>query len=117
MSIGFIVVTFNSAAVLRDCLASIPAGREIIVVDNCSQDQSVAIARSFGTQIIANHKNLGFGAACNLGAKRLLAPYVFFLNPDAVLEKDALLELEKAIAKFPDAGGFAPAVKICGEAR
>ena len=117
MSIGFVVVTFNSAAVLGNCLAGIPAGREIVVVDNCSQDQSVAIARSFGTQIIANHKNLGFGAACNLGAKRLLAPYVFFLNPDAVLEKDALFELEKAIEKFPDAGGFGPRVKNLGQTK
>jgi glycosyltransferase involved in cell wall biosynthesis len=36
MSIGFVVVTFNSAAVLRDCLAVIPVACEIIVVDNCS---------------------------------------------------------------------------------
>jgi N-acetylglucosaminyl-diphospho-decaprenol L-rhamnosyltransferase len=117
MSIGFVVVTFNSAAVLGDCLSAIPAGREIVVVDNCSQDQSVAVAKSFAVQILANPKNLGFGAACNLGARRLSAPYVFFLNPDAVLEKDALFELEQAIEKFPDAGGFAPAVKICGESR
>jgi GT2 family glycosyltransferase len=77
----------------------------------------VAIAKSFGAQIIANPKNLGFGAACNLGAKCLQSPYVFFLNPDAILEKDALFELEKAIEKFPDAAGFAPAVKISGESR
>ena len=53
MSIGFVIVTFNSASVLRDCLASIPAGHPIIVVDNASRDSSLAIAESFGAQIVA----------------------------------------------------------------
>ena len=117
VSIGFVVVTFNSAAVLRDCLASIPPGQEIVIVDNASRDTSVEVAKSFGAHIIANSKNLGFGAACNQGAKLLSTSHIFFLNPDAVLEKDALHELEKAIEKYPDAGGFAPAVKILGQSR
>jgi N-acetylglucosaminyl-diphospho-decaprenol L-rhamnosyltransferase len=115
MSVGFVIVTYNSAAVLRDCLASIPSGYPVIAVDNASRDDSVAIAESLGARIVSNPENLGFGAACNRGAKLLSASHVFFLNPDAVLADTALAELERAIQEFPDAGGFGPAVKIRGQ--
>ncbi len=117
MSVGFVVVTYNSAAVLRACLSSIPAGHQVVVVDNASRDRSVEIAKSFGARIISNPKNLGFGAACNQGAKLLSTSYVFFLNPDALLTESSLHELEKAIERFPNAGGFGPAVKIHGQTR
>ncbi len=117
MSVGFVIVTFNSASVLRDCLASIPKGHEVIVVDNASRDNSLEIAKSFGAQIISNSANLGFGSACNQGAKLLSTSHVFFLNPDAVLTDNALAQIEKAIEKFPDAGGFGPAVRILGQSR
>jgi N-acetylglucosaminyl-diphospho-decaprenol L-rhamnosyltransferase len=117
MTVGFVVVTFNSEAVLADCLASIPRGRPIVVVDNASRDRSVEIARSFGAQVVSNSRNMGFGAACNRGAKCLSTSHVFFLNPDVILTGRALGELEKAIERFPEAGSFGPAVKIYGQTR
>jgi N-acetylglucosaminyl-diphospho-decaprenol L-rhamnosyltransferase len=116
MSIGLVIVTYNSAGVLENCLASISNGHEIVVVDNASKDNSVALAQARGAHVIANDKNVGFGAACNQGAKALSTTYAFFVNPDAVLAPAAIDEIEKAISKFPDAGGFAPAVWIRGEA-
>jgi GT2 family glycosyltransferase len=117
MTVGFVVVTYNSDAVLAGCLASVPQGQPIVVVDNASRDRSVEVARSFGAQVISNPKNLGFGAACNQGAKCLSTSHVFFLNPDATLTRTSLDELEKAIQRFPEAGGFGPAVKIHGQTR
>jgi GT2 family glycosyltransferase len=116
-SIGIVVVTFNSAQVLTACLNSIPMPRNLVVVDNASRDDSVAIAQKFGAQILRNKRNLGFGAACNLGAALSTAPYVLFLNPDAVMADNAISELQKAIELYPAAGGFAPAVNIIGSTR
>jgi len=115
MTVGFVVVTYNSEAVLAGCLASVPHGLPIVVVDNASRDRSAEIAKFFGAQVVSNPKNLGFGAACNQGVKCLSTSHVFFLNPDAILAKNALAELEKAIERFPEAGGFGPAVKISGQ--
>ena len=117
MSIGFVIVSYNSEAILAGCLNRIPKNYEIVVVDNASEDGSRAVAQSYATHVIANAENLGFGFACNQGAKLLTTSHVFFLNPDASLSPDALCELEKAIGKFPDAGGFGPRVKNLGQTK
>ena len=46
MSIGFVVVSYNSEAVLADCLKRIPRHYEIVVVDNASEDKSTEVANS-----------------------------------------------------------------------
>ena len=115
MSIGFVIVTYNSERVLPACLNSIPRGYDIVVVDNASKEKPVQIANSFGARIVVNEKNLGFGTACNQGAKLLTTSHVFFLNPDAVLAGDAVSEVEKAIRLYPDAGGFGPAIADAGK--
>ena len=117
MSIGFVVVSYNSEAVLGDCLKRIPRHYEIVVVDNASEDKSTEVAKSYATHVISNAENLGFGAACNQGARLLTTTHVFFLNPDAHLSQSALYELERAIEKFPDAGGFGPRVKNLGQTK
>src|SRR5262249_41063727 len=78
---------------------------------------SISIAKSCKAKVVESPVNLGFGAACNLGAKILSTSHVLFLNPDAVLENGAVDELNKAIDRFPDAGGFAPSVHIIGTSR
>jgi N-acetylglucosaminyl-diphospho-decaprenol L-rhamnosyltransferase len=85
-SIGIIVVTYNSAAVIGACLDSaLASGAEIIVVDNASSDGTRAQVISRGVRLIANSSNLGFAAAVNQGFRALNSAYVLLLNPDAVL--------------------------------
>jgi N-acetylglucosaminyl-diphospho-decaprenol L-rhamnosyltransferase len=117
MSIGFVIVTYNSENVLRACLSSIPDGYEVIVIDNASNDNSVKLARSFGARVLVNEKNVGFGTACNRGAAILATSHVFFLNPDVVLTPGAIPEMEMAINLYPDAAGFGPAIEVPGKRR
>ncbi len=117
MSIGFVIVSYNSERVLPACIKSIPRGHDIVVVDNASKDNSAQIASSLGARVAVNAKNLGFGTACNQGAKLLATSHVFFLNPDAVLAEDAVSEIEEAIRRYPDAGGFGPSIEIAGKRR
>jgi hypothetical protein len=96
-TISVIVVTHNSCGPIGDCLRSIPAAsarysREVIVVDNRSADETVAIVRQLrpDAKVIENTKNIGFGRACNLAAQSAGGEYLLFLNPDAVLDSLAL---------------------------
>ena len=84
-------------------------------MDNASKDRSVEIACSFGAHVIVNESNLGFGTACNQGARLLSSSHAFFLNPDAALDVGTVPEIEKAIAAWPDAGAFGPAIGIPGK--
>ena len=115
MSIGFVIMTYNSERVLPACLKSIPQGYSAVVVDNASKDSSPEIAKSLGASLIVNARNLGFGTACNQGAKALATSHVFFLNPDATLAPDAVRTIEEAIAHYPGVGAFGPAIHINGK--
>ncbi len=83
--VSVIVVTFNSESTLVNCLSSIPSSCEIVLVDQCSTDGSVALARRIrpDVKLINAGKNRGFGAGCNLGAANASGDVLIFFNPDA----------------------------------
>lgn len=104
-----VIVTFNSAAVVRDCLASIPAGMPVVVVDNASGDETPAIVRAAapGAHLIVNPHNRGFGRAAAIGLAEAGA-FGFLLNADTRLRPDTVERLSAAAARYPDAGMLAP---------
>jgi hypothetical protein len=94
MRLGVVIVSYESAAVLRSCLeaclrfARPDAG--LLVVDNASTDGSAAVAGSVpGVTVLHNSANPGFAAAANQGFRVLeSADFILLLNPDAVLQSD-----------------------------
>jgi GT2 family glycosyltransferase len=87
-----IVVTYNSAATIQTCLNSIPRDCEVIVVDQSSSDDSVAVARAVrrDATVLCAGSNRGFGSGCNLGAANADSDILVFLNPDASFGQGAL---------------------------
>jgi GT2 family glycosyltransferase len=95
--VAIVVVSYNTKALLLDCLASVfesagGARIELVVVDNASEDGSYEAVRDAYPQVIAirNHANIGFGAACNQGIGATIAPLILLLNSDAQLTAQAL---------------------------
>lgn len=106
--VDIVVVSFNTCALLRECLASIRAYAPeacAIVVDNASQDGSpeMVSAEFPEVTIVKSEENLGFGGANNLGIRAGDAPHVLFLNSDAALYPNALGQLVAALEADPDA--------------
>ncbi len=91
-----VIVNWNAGDLLRRCVESVrdhQAGHvdKVVVVDNGSVDGSDRLDVSgVSLEIVRTGANLGFGAACNIGARRGHAPYVLFLNPDAALLPETL---------------------------
>jgi N-acetylglucosaminyl-diphospho-decaprenol L-rhamnosyltransferase len=84
--IGIVVVTWNSADVIGDCLDACAqfGDVEVVVVDNASSDNTVDVVRSRpSVRLMANTQNRGFAAAVNQGVGALGCPAVLLLNPDA----------------------------------
>lgn len=118
MRIGIVIVSYNTCALLRNCLRSIFAFVDpedetirVAVVDNGSTDGSMeTVRREFPTVTgVEAGENLGFGRANNLGVKSLedrygAAEYLFFLNPDTVLLNDAVGILADFLDRNPEAG-------------
>jgi GT2 family glycosyltransferase len=95
--VAAVIVTYNGALWLRKCIESLLTSQlapAIIVVDNASSDDTVAIARSFDQiTLIESGGNLGFGRGNNLGLALALSwgcDYAFILNQDAYVAPDAL---------------------------
>lgn len=101
LMLDIIVVNWNAGEQLHQMMQSIAEHHSnlvqtVIIVDNASVDFSIdGIERGFKNSgfeinIIRNNVNVGFGSACNQGAKVSTSEYLLFLNPDTLLFKDTL---------------------------
>jgi N-acetylglucosaminyl-diphospho-decaprenol L-rhamnosyltransferase len=110
--VTIVSIAYNSMDVMPEMMASIPNGCHLVVVDNASRDidQLEALCQKYGAKLIKNSENLGFGRACNIGAKGANTDFVFFLNPDTVLQADTIEKLVEAGDKYPKASGFNPRI-------
>lgn len=104
IALSIIIVNYNVAYFLEQCLNSVFRSKgiesfEVIVVDNRSSDNSVAMVRQKfpQVQLIANEENLGFSKANNQGIEIAEGAFVVLLNPDTVVEESSF---EKTLAAF-----------------
>jgi N-acetylglucosaminyl-diphospho-decaprenol L-rhamnosyltransferase len=106
-----IVVTFDSAHALPECLGALVAdGVPALVVDNASADDTVPLAERLGAEAIRNPRNEGYGRANNIGARTASTEFLLVVNPDCIVEKGAVAALVDAARRYPDAGLFAPKI-------
>jgi N-acetylglucosaminyl-diphospho-decaprenol L-rhamnosyltransferase len=89
VSISVIMVTYNSALVVLASLLPLIAHKdiEIIVVDNNSQDDTLALLEHSApdARILRNLENVGFAKAVNRGVQQARGDVIVLLNPDAVV--------------------------------
>ncbi|RPI08735.1 MAG: glycosyltransferase [Zetaproteobacteria bacterium] len=99
--LAVVLVTHQSAAALAGCLAELPRRgvAEVVVVDNASLDDSAALARGHGAQVIESPVNRGFAWAANRGAETARAPVLCFLNPDCRPTAAALEAAVEAVSR------------------
>jgi GT2 family glycosyltransferase len=106
-----IVVTFDSAHALPECLGALRADDvPVIVVDNASTDSTVTIAEGHGAKVIRNARNEGYGRANNSGARAAESEFILVVNPDCTVDKGAVAALVDAAQRYPDAALFAPQI-------
>jgi GT2 family glycosyltransferase len=116
-AITAIIVSYNSAGLLTDCIGALREHLnldQVIVVDNASDDTSVSVARGIGAEVIASRSNLGFGAACNLGAGSAKNDMVIFVNPDVCITSADTEKLQDLATRRP-LGLVAPRALVVGE--
>lgn len=117
MKISIVIVTYNGIKWIKDCLESILNSTlmpEIIIVDNCSTDNTVDFLKRNYLQkikLIESNENLGFGRANNLGISSALqseSDFIFLLNQDTIIENDTIEKLLEVSIKNPEFGILSP---------
>lgn len=115
--VAVVVPSWNSAALLPDCLGSLReqgTDLEVLVVDNGSSDGTIAYLEREGVPHLALPENLGFARAMNLGASRVRAGAILALNADTVVQPGAVGTLLEALEADPSLGGVQPRILQSG---
>jgi GT2 family glycosyltransferase len=112
LDLSIIIVSYNSKDFLRECIVSInknlkSISYEIIVVDNNSLDNSSEMVKNEfpKVKLISNKENTGFSKANNQGVKLSNdCRYILFLNPDTVVQSQAIEKVMDFMNKHKDVG-------------
>lgn len=105
-----VVVSYRSEALISRCLTSVrqhtPVGTLVYVVDNASPDNTAAVVRRDFPEVLLMERsgNDGFAVANNAALRRVVAPYVLVLNPDAELAAGVIEHLIGVMDKHGDIG-------------
>lgn len=105
------IVTYNSAATIDACLEAVVNQQDVDfqvrVLDNHSDDDTVARVKKAGIAVHESDRNLGYAAAHNLLIDQTDSTYVLTLNPDVRLMPGFLAAMQSALNQAPEAGSAA----------
>ena len=109
-NLSVIIVSYKSEYVIENCINSIDNEIEIIVIDNSDDDvlKKKIESKYKNVKYFLSKKNLGMGAANNLGIKKINRDFAFILNPDVTLERNSINEIFIASKEIDNFGIIAP---------
>ena len=112
-NLSIVIVTLKSEKVIDDCIKSINQNVPIIVVEHSNNHTfKERLEHSYkNLKCILSKSNLGMGTGNNIGIKAAETEYVLILNPDVILEKNAIEELLLASSKLSNFTILAPLEK------
>lgn len=115
--VSAIVVVYNSASVIADCLRSLePHVRtgwlEVVVVDNASPDDSaVLVERDFPwARLVREPRNLGFAGGVNRGLRVARGGHFLLVNPDVITPRETIPGLRTYLQQHPGVGVVGPRI-------
>lgn len=111
IDLSIVIVTFNSAGVIRQCLQSLSSAvgnivSELLIIDNNSSDLTPDILQDSNTwkhlsfrhvERIYNNRNLGYTKGVNQGLTKSRGRFVLMLNPDIIFAGDPFQILFKQL--------------------
>jgi len=91
---SIIIPNYQGGATIGRCLEAVFASTfrnfEVIVVDDCSKDNSIEVIKSFPCKLIRLESHCGAAQARNIGAADCSGDILFFTDSDCILQKDTL---------------------------
>ncbi len=100
--ISAVVLTHDDEDCLPRTLESLTWCDEIVIVDDFSSDQTVAVSRKYTTKIYRQHLAGDFAKQRNVGLLKAKGEWVLFVDSDEIVSKELASEIQKvALATFP----------------
>ena len=102
--LSIVIVTFKSELKIFDCLEAIPRYIKVIVVENSNNEffKKEIESKYNNVNCILTGENKGYAAANNIGLTNVETKFALVLNPDAILQKNAVENFFKITIKNDD---------------
>ncbi len=101
--ITFIIVTYQSEHIIKNCLDSLPGDSKKIIIENSNNINLKRELKSKYDNIeVILSKNVGMGAGNNIGLKACRTNFAYVLNPDTKLNKYTIPNLLETLNKISD---------------
>jgi glycosyltransferase involved in cell wall biosynthesis len=108
MEFSIVIANFNYGRYIARCVRSLlsqsieSTSFEVIVVDDASEDDSLAVLDTFGQslRVFENEKNMGLAYTANVGIKSARGRYIVRVDSDDYVHKDFLRNLQLGFEFF-----------------
>ena len=101
--ITFIIVTYQSEKIIKNCLDSLPIESKKIIIENSNNiNLDKELRDKYDNIEVIFSKNLGMGAGNNIGLKSCKTNYAYVLNPDTKFNKDTITNLLETLNGISD---------------
>ena len=97
LKLSVVLITYNAAAHLEKCLASVAWADEIIVLDSGSRDATVAICRKYTKKVYFSEDWQGFGVQKNRVLAYAQGEWILSLDADEVVPESLQIEIQQAM--------------------
>ena len=101
--ITFIIVTYQSEHIIKNCLDSLPRDSKKIIIENSN---NINLKRDLESKYdnieVILSQNIGMGAGNNIGLKLCKTSCAFVLNPDTKFRKDTIINFLETLNDIPN---------------
>jgi glycosyltransferase involved in cell wall biosynthesis len=106
-TVSAVVITHNEAARVAGCLDSLAFADEIVVVDDASTDDTVAVCRRYTPHVIVHpHEGENFDLNKNVGMDAATGDWVLLVDADERVTSELATEIRRVIAAEPPEAAF-----------
>ena len=92
-NISVTILTNNSGAYLSECLSALQAFSEVVILDNGSTDDTVAIASGFRNVTLHEHPFTGFGPMKNIAVDKASNDWILSVDSDEIVTPELAHEI------------------------
>lgn len=104
--LSVVIPLYNTEKEIGICLDSIFNSDwkdfEVIIVDDCSTDSSLEVAKKYSCRFFSTGENNGPAKARNIGVRNAKSDIILFLDSDAKVERNSLRKIYESFVKKKD---------------
>ena len=104
MDLTILIISYKSLPKLDRCISHLGNSHKVIVIEN-SNNYTIKknIEKKFSfCEVVTNDRNLGYGAAANIGYKKINTDFALLINTDTLINESEINEIKNEIIKNGD---------------